>query len=156
MGMLLLGGAVSTVVVGWGYNARKLIKQVEDATGEKAAWLPFLWEHVIRFVTPAILWVLFFYLFAKDVSHLRGLSHVGRVHVRVAPLPPLPRHLLRGALARSALLQHEQKAKRHRDEQGHRRITQSQCNAHARSDTISFQKKKKKKKKKVPALIPLL
>ena len=70
--MLLLGGAVSTVVVGWGYNASKLIKQVEDATGEKAAWLPFLWEHVIRFVTPAILWVLFFYLFAKDVMTTYG------------------------------------------------------------------------------------
>merc|ERR1712146_427304 len=66
------GGAVSTVVIGWGYNASKLIKQVEDATGEKAAWLPFLWEHVIRFVTPAILWVLFFYLFAKDVMATYG------------------------------------------------------------------------------------
>ena len=58
---MLLGGAVSSVVIAWCYDAKKLVQQVACNTGENASYLPFLWEYMIKFITPLILFVLFFY-----------------------------------------------------------------------------------------------
>jgi len=64
---MLLGGAVSSVVIAWCYDAKKLVQQVACNTGENASYLPFLWEYMIKFITPLILFVLFFYKFVEDL-----------------------------------------------------------------------------------------
>ena len=70
--MLLLGGAVSTIVLGWFYDAKKLVKEVRENTGENASYLPFLWEYMIKFITPTILCVLTVYRFAEDLMVPHG------------------------------------------------------------------------------------
>jgi len=70
--MLLLGGAVSTIVLGWFYDAKKLVKEVRENTGENASYLPFLWEYMIKFITPTILCVLTMYRFAEDLMVPHG------------------------------------------------------------------------------------
>ena len=64
--LMLLGGTLSAIVVGWLYPAEVLVKEVRKASGEDAFWLPFLWPHMIRYFTPAILIFLFGYNFVRD------------------------------------------------------------------------------------------
>ena len=70
--LMLLGGGISTIIIGWGYPAEKLVTQVKTKTGQNAQWLPFLWTYMCKFVTPAILLVLFVYNAYKDMGSPYG------------------------------------------------------------------------------------
>ena len=66
--LMLLGGGLSCIVIGWLYSAEKLVEEVKMHCGERAHWLPFLWTYLCKFVTPTILIVLFLYNFVNDCS----------------------------------------------------------------------------------------
>lgn len=60
------GGGLSAIAVGWFYPAEKLVREVKAYTGEDAFWLPFLWTYLCKYLTPAILILLFGYNFVID------------------------------------------------------------------------------------------
>ena len=64
--LMLVGGALSAIVIGWLYPADKIVRQVKNSANQDAFWLPFLWTYAIKFVTPAILILLFLYNFVRD------------------------------------------------------------------------------------------
>jgi len=70
--LLLLGGFLTSITLGWLHPADRLIREVRKATGEDAFWLPFLWTYMIKFVTPTVLILLWGYNFVKDCMRPYG------------------------------------------------------------------------------------
>jgi NSS family neurotransmitter:Na+ symporter len=66
--LMLLGGGLSSIFIGWLYPAERLVEEVRLHCKENAQWLPFLWTYLCKFVTPTILVVLFLYNFVADCS----------------------------------------------------------------------------------------
>jgi len=67
---LLVGGFIECILVGWFMKIRVMRQYVNDSGG--IVKLPFIWDWIIKIITPAILLIIIIMAFAGDVSEAYG------------------------------------------------------------------------------------